>query len=104
MFSKNDLKTGMWVITKNNEEAIVFKDTEQGDIISGETWFPLDEYSDKELFGVHGEIIEILQPTTNRDFYNFNRGNCYIVWSRANLIKDKERLLLKIEEIDKLLE
>lgn len=47
---KSDLKTGDLIVTKSGKCVRVYLDTEGGDIVGGETWFPLRDYTDEILF------------------------------------------------------
>ena len=51
-----DLKTGMILVTEEDEYVMVLKDTENGDIVSGDTWMPIYEGS---------EIVDLLKIKKN---------------------------------------
>ncbi|UZS00833.1 hypothetical protein [Pseudomonas phage vB_PsaM_M1] len=111
MFSKKNLKTGMIVEFKAEDfkgVAFVLLGTENGDIVAGKNnWFPLDAYTDKELFncqGGHGQSISaIWQPKYNSAFCleKFDKYDCNLVWKKQ---PKKTETQLKLEELQKIVE
>lgn len=111
MFSKKNLKTGM--IVEFQAEgfkgvAFVLLGTENGDIIVGKNnWFPLDSYTDKELFNCpecDGQSISaIWQPKYNSAFCleKFDKYNCNLVWKKQ---PEKTEGQLKLEQLQKIVE
>jgi hypothetical protein len=93
---KSELKTGMWVEVeqilgehKSISMAIVLLGTENGDIISGQTWCPLDSYDeDLEYLECHTRINKIYQPTNNIDYlrvehtFSFKYRQDELIWER----------------------
>lgn len=82
-FAKVDLKTGMVGVLRNGKKVRILLDTANGDIISGETWAPLDSYNEdlkskgNSKFDREYDIVKIYQPKTNMDYkdldYNYHR-------------------------------
>lgn len=72
---KEDLKSGDLIVTKSGKCVRVYLGTEGGDIIGGETWFPLKDYSDEILFEHIG------------DFHDYQHDSCFMsVWRpKANI-------------------
>ena len=66
-----DLKTGMILVTEKNEYVMVLKDTENGDIVSGDTWMPI--YKDTEIVD-YLKVKEIYQPLNNKAYLSKNAG------------------------------
>lgn len=109
MFGKKDLKTGhiIELVTFNKVQfAMVLMGTANGDIVAGETWFPLSSYADEDLFGNNGDvkINRVYCPKTNADHaYAITRPlkdqipHCSIVWER----KEKTEQQKQIEELEK---
>lgn len=108
-----DLKTGMILVTKDDEYVMVLKDTEHGDIVSGDTWQPI--YKDKDIVE-DLEVKRIYQPLNNRaylakssDFINRDIEKMYstnnylfpweedyeLIWERKN---KKEMTISEIEK------
>lgn len=85
-FTKDMLKTGMWVECRNGEKAIVLLNTDNGDIVSGDTWFPLRELNQNLMyhnkFSCHQDIVKVYQPLFNRGFYTFNEKSSKLLWQR----------------------
>lgn len=111
MFSKKNLKTGMIVeFEAENFKGIAFVllGTENGDIVAGKNnWFPLDSYTDKELFGDHSDegrsISAVWQPKYNSAFCleNFGEGACNLIWKKE---PPKTESQLKLEELQRTIE
>lgn len=66
-----DLKTGMILVTEKDEYVMVLKDTENGDIVSGDTWMPIYKYS-KIVDSL--KVKKIYQPLNNRAYLSKNAG------------------------------
>lgn len=114
MFSKKDLKTGYIVVVsgKGNEEkkCMVLLGTANGDIVSGETWFPLDSYSDCYLFGEDYDefmkVIKVYRPRNNCDYrletnYNLSNSSYELVWERKEETEQQKQIRELKETIDK---
>ena len=96
---KSDLKTGMWIVQRNGERARVLLGTKDGDIVSGETWYPLGcvnedltNHSNDERY----DIVEVRQPLGNR--YYLDKTVNEEVWKR------EEPKTLTFTEAEKILE
>lgn len=103
-FSKEQLVTGdlIKVKTKYNGEQYgrVYLRTENGDIVSGDTWFPLGSYSDYNLFegGVElMQILEVWRPVSNSHFRltTPNESTHKLLWLRSDKVKVEARAELK---------
>jgi hypothetical protein len=93
---KSELKTGMWLEVEQKftnvtliNMGMVLLDTENGDIIVGETWMPLDSLNeDLEYENCHVKITKIYQPSNNIDYlrkespFNFKFRENELVWER----------------------
>ena len=111
MFSKKNLKTGMIVEFEAKDfkgTAFILLGTEKGDIVAGKNnWFPLDSYTDKELFGDHSDegqcIYTVWQPKYNSAFCleKFDKYDCNLVWKKEPL---KTEAQLKLEELQRTIE
>lgn len=66
-----DLKTGMILVTEGNKYVMVLKDTEDGDIVSGDTWMSI--YKDIEMVD-YLKVKEIYQPLNNKAYLSKNAG------------------------------
>lgn len=66
-----DLKTGMILVTEKNEYVMVLKDTEDGDIVSGDTWMPI--YKDTEIVD-YLKVKEVYQPLNNEAYLSKGAG------------------------------
>lgn len=109
MFGKKDLKTGYIIelVTFNRVQfAMVLLGTANGDIVAGETWFPLSSYTDEDLFGNNGDvkINKVYCPKTNADHaYAITKSlkgqisYCSLVWER----EEKTEQQKQIEELEK---
>jgi hypothetical protein len=112
-FTKDDLKTGMILVFKNNETAMVLLDTANGDIVSGENWFPLKDFSDEELFTEgtsmrSGGVAAVYQPVCNVDFnlakFDHKSKNYKQIWKREEKSQSQielEKLQQQITELQK---
>lgn len=112
-FTKADLKTGMIIEFMSGYIAQVLLNTTNGDIVVGDTWFPLLSYTDEDLFGSsdmdHVRIKAVYLPKNNKGFSlkeaeldNLSHYKYAVVWKR----EEKSAEQLEIEsiqaEIDKL--
>ena len=87
---KSDLKTGMWIVQRDNSKSIVLLGTKHGDIFieNNGKWGNLDNINnnltDKYLHS--GDIIQVLQPKFE-SFYclAFVFGKCEIIWERKEI-------------------
>ena len=82
-----DLKTGMILEFINGKLAMVLLGTENGDIVSGQTWFPLSNMSGKNLFCdeyLGYGIKRVYQPICNRDYLDggISKHGCDMIWER----------------------
>ena len=66
-----DLKTGMILVTEEDEYVMVLKDTENGDIVSGDTWMPI--YKNIEIVDCL-KVKKIYQPLNNKAYLSRNAG------------------------------
>lgn len=66
-----ELRTGMILVTEKNEYVMVLKDTENGDIVSGDTWQPI--YKDTEIVE-DLKVKKIYQPLNNKAYLNQSNG------------------------------
>lgn len=64
-----ELKTGMILITEKDEYVMVLKDTDNGDIVSGDTWQPI--YEDREIVE-DLKVKKIYQPLNNSAYLSKN--------------------------------
>lgn len=102
-FTKAELVTGDLVKVASSdgaEYARVYLGTDNGDIISGHTWFPLKDYPDARLFGdeVHDwskiKILEVHRPKTNMNFKE-DKPSEYthtLLWKRDTTFKARAEL------------
>lgn len=114
--SKEDLKTGMIVVIKGGEVGTVLLGTANGDIVAGDTWFPLDSHTRRTITHVYQPLANcnyisayVSKPMT---LHHLRDTKCYsLVWSCEDVeqaIRDKEnaleRLMATKEELEKELE
>jgi hypothetical protein len=91
---KSDLKTGMWVETKEGKKAMVLLGTLNGDIISGQTWFPLSSLDEDLTFKKDPEasIVKIYSSSWNMGYMNkeepYDMGNRTLIWEREKPTKE----------------
>lgn len=78
---KADLKTGMILELDDGEKAMVLLDTDQGDIASGQTWFPLTSL-DNDLYDSCNRVMRIYQPESNREYAQKNWVQARLIWTR----------------------
>lgn len=118
---KSDLKTGMWVVCKDGDRGMVLLNTENGDIISGDTnWGPLSSYDDdlkyknSTLPFLNADIVKVIQPSANKYYYHINNdANSEVIWERkkqepvtinlnmsinADSVRDVERIIEELQE------
>jgi len=69
----SELKTGMILKHDDGTLSMVLRDTENGDIISGAHWFPINQYGVgiKVQHATHfNNVVEVWQPEANMDYLN----------------------------------
>ncbi len=88
---KSDLKTGMIVVTADGEKSQVLLGTKNGDILSGQTWCPLNVYNENLEYGKshrHLEVVrgaridEVYQPEGNMHYQRMEVGPRNLIWER----------------------
>ena len=97
-----DLKTGMILETGKGTFVMVLKGTENGDIVSGDTWQPIYKNTNviEDL-----KVMRIYQPIHNASYLGTERGfskrrdlrkdiDYKIIWER----KEKEMTIAEIEK------
>ena len=100
-FTKKDLKTGMIIETKDGHKAMVLLGTNNGDIISGEIWSPLECYVDDLTCRVDRQmdIIKVYQPKTNKQYLNKDTwddtvglfvNDDILIWDREHKKQEEE--------------
>lgn len=107
--SKEDLKTGMIVVMDDGKVGTVLLDTANGDIVAGDTWFPLESHTRRS-------ITHIYQPVANCHYVSLYASNpltggCLeksdnytLVWSYEDLEKIIQEKQNALEELEKELE
>ncbi|AXF53029.1 MAG: hypothetical protein [Caudoviricetes sp.] len=116
---KSKLVTGDLIVFngkmhKDAESRIVrvYRDTERGDIVSGDTWFPLKDRKDENLFGDvqnHFEFVwfeEVWRPKSNMAFkYQKPSHDTHdLIWKRVHKTaaeKELEQLMVRVAELEK---
>jgi hypothetical protein len=102
-FTKADLKTGMIVEFKSGEKAIVLLGTDNGDIVCGDTWFPLSDYSDDVLFGSDRtvSISKVFRPTANKYFslLEFKKDSHWTNYTKVWEYKVKTQAEIELEKL-----
>lgn len=105
-FTKADLKTGMIIEFMDGQIAQVLLGTSNGDIVTGDDWFPLKDRTDEDLFklSVSSSIKMVYQSKSNKFFslveakrdglskYEYN-----IVWKRPEPISAQQQAILDLE-------
>jgi hypothetical protein len=85
-FTKENLKTGMWIETRAGKKSLILLNTENGDIHSGdEIWGCLSGFKDNLLHErvKDYDVVKVYQPFSNSDFYKVpNDNNSKIIWER----------------------
>jgi hypothetical protein len=112
-FTKSDLKTGMILELNSGDIVMVLLNTNNGDIVSGDNWFPLKDYTDDTLFNPNNtnsySVKSVYQPRSNKyhslKLFNPEHKHDYeVVWERKTetpqqkelrLLEDKQRELAK---------
>lgn len=99
--TKEKLKTGMILELMDGRIVMVLLGTENGDIVSGDTWLPLNNYSNDKMFGNEIDTIsvkKVYQPISNSDFLYgkiLDIRNANLIWER------KPKKEMTISEIEK---
>jgi len=109
-FTKKDLKTGMWIETRNGKKGIVLLGVgaESKDIISGKIWCPLSTY-DEDLTDIDAskeyDIVKVYQPTSNDEYLRSEDVNNFeLLWKRIEKTQkqiDIELIELEMEKLAK---
>lgn len=87
---KEDLKSGMVVVTRDGNKGIVLLGTTNGDIIGGcgeyhgATWKPLDALNDDLTSNYEGEydIVKIYNTSGNKNFGTIDLDKLQLIWER----------------------
>ena len=95
-FDINDLKTGMILVLRNGKRAMVLKDTNNGDIVSGDNfWKPISSMN-KDLtssFKSDGDVMFIEQPKSNSEYlYGGKIGDGKVIWQRIEESSEQKHL------------
>ncbi len=112
---KSDLKTGDVITTKSGKYVRVYLDTQGGDIVCGETWFPLKDYSDELLFEHVGAIhdyqkdscfVAVWRPTCNMNFKESkpNISTHKLIWEFLEPVRKTESQIQLEQVMSKLSE
>lgn len=86
--TKDKLKTGMILEFMDGRIVMVLLGTQNGDIVSGDTWFPLKYYTNSEMFenkANSASVKRVYQPGSNADFLygkSLNIRDAEIIWER----------------------
>ncbi|GCD11704.1 hypothetical protein [Clostridium tagluense] len=89
---KSDLKTGMWLELRDGTFGMVLLGTNNGDILSGQAWFPLASFNENltHIEAQSKDAIKIYQPLTNHSFLCLDykneiniRYNLEKIWTRV---------------------
>ena len=107
-FTKDKLVTGDLIKIfrskdEDDEYTRVFLNTENGDIVSGDTWFPLKDYSDDTLFNwtkpntFGSTFTEVWRPKSNIAFKSNkpSEQTHALVWQR---VKTEEEINIELIE------
>lgn len=87
----SDLKTGMWIEYEDGTLSMVLLGTENGDIVAGGSWKPINSSFLKveSLSSMHGGIKKIYQPKYNSAFLcpdgGFDMHDSKVIWERKYL-------------------
>lgn len=101
-----DLITGDIVEFGNGDFAMVLRGTKNGDIISGDTWMPINDRSKDKLFDYNSSlsktILKIHRPQNNRSFLKLDLSdtsttNKECIWSREDEEPTQELTVAEIE-------
>lgn len=112
-FTKADLKTGMIIEFMSGEIAQVLLNTKNGDIVTGDTWFPLISYTDEDLFELTDHyqvrIKAVYLPKNNKAFSlseakrdNLSQYEYKVVWKREEKSAEQIEIESIQAEMDKL--
>lgn len=84
---RSELKTGMIIEDSNGQKGMVLLNTANGDIVSGETWCPLDSLcKDLTQINYDGHTINaVYQPDSNMSYGYENWGRGALLWRRPIL-------------------
>ena len=110
-FTKQDLKTGMYVEDRRGKRAIVLLGTENmGDIISGETWSTLRNFNNdltcvKPYNHSKFDIVKVYLPNNTFEYGNMiDKYEKYeLIWEREEKSEVKaeiEKIKAKVEELE----
>jgi hypothetical protein len=99
---KSDLKSGMIIINRKGNKAIVLIDSDLGDVLGGgdtsnSTWQPLTNFNEDltSTFFKTSDIMRIYKPCNNQVAGSFDFANLQLIWER----KEEEILELTIDDI-----
>lgn len=83
-FTKKDLKTGMVLEFNDGNLGMVLRGTENGDIVSGKTWFSFNHlHDDLAISSGIMKVVAIYQPRTNMDYLRDGiTKNHQCIWTR----------------------
>lgn len=101
-FTKSDLKTGMVLKLHDGEIVMVLKDTNNGDIVSGQTWMPLSAFRDdltyRHTCEADSDIVQVYQPGTNAEYLGNGLciGQSSLIWQRT----EKSPAQIKLEQLE----
>jgi len=101
---KSDLKTGMWVVQRDDSKSIVLLGTKHGDIFitNGGKWGKLNNIGDN-LTGIYSssdDIVQVLQPKFESFYCSaFIVDTCEIIWERKEItpVKIDDALIAYIQ-------
>jgi len=98
-FAKSDLKTGMVVKLRSGDIARVLLSTNNGDIVAGDTWFPLcslcDDLTHRNFD--KADVVEVYQPVSNKDYVSLNDKGT-LVWEREEVLTKEQLRIKELEE------
>lgn len=112
-FTKADLKTGMIIEFINGELGQVLLGTLNGDIVTGETWFPLATRNNTELFELKDpESVKTVYSPKNNKFLclkqakinNLSHYEYTVVWKREEKSAEQieiEKIQAEMEQLNK---
>lgn len=105
---KCDLKTGDLIVLSGTSGVVrVYKDTEQGDIIAGDTWYPLKDYTDDRLFNwttesiYSDQFLEVWRPNTNSVFSKTEPSEYThtLIWKKEVKTEEQKQLDILMKQI-----
>ena len=83
---KSDLKTGMILEFADGERAMVYLGTETGDVVSGDTWYPLNDGVNEDLKAtesIYSDVVKVLQPVGNSGYKDDLHSTKHkVIWER----------------------